>query len=398
MKGVVAGLVISALVAVYVEYKCRKIGFDPAARELPALPTLPATSIDMSGLIERVGEGDLVGPESLVVAGGYMFMGLADGRVVRFANSSDYWTVARTCAVRGQCPPLHECGASPSDAAKSEKRCGRPLGMRLGEDSDSIVLADAYMGLLVLRDPFSASPRLEILADGLGLVNDVAIGEKGEIFFTETSTKFRRRRIFWSAFELRATGRLLSYADGQVRVILDKVANPNGVEYDADTKSLLFVSGVSVRRLDLYSGRVQPFVPVLPGTGDNLRAADALPTGEPRKCYWFGLGSSYTRPFNLLKFFDTNPLARKLVVALVPYRILVEIVPKATLLAVYDTVGRLVALYRDTKPRAAVWLSEAHVFDGYLYLASWYNNFLARVDLEALKLAAKLQEYKLDNY
>lgn len=393
--GVTAGLAITAALAVYVEYKSRKIGFDPAARALPDLPVLEKNEL-LSGVIDRVGEGDLMGPESLVVANGYLFTGLADGRIVRFVDSSNYTTVARSCEVEA-CPPLQQCAASPTDVARSEKQCGRPLGMRLVADTagDALIVADAYMGLLRMTDIYSGMPKLTRLSGGFKLLNDVAVGERGEYFMTETTTQYRRRRIFWAAWEMRPTGRLLSYADGKVRVLLDKVYIPNGLEYDAETKSLLFVSGVSVRRFNMYSGEISTFVPVLPGTGDNIRAMHHLPTGEPRQCYWLGLGSKYAQPFSLLKVFDTNPLARKIVAALVPYRFLVELVPKSTLLAVYDAVGRLIATYQDPTGRAAPWLSEVTIYDGFLYLGSWYNPFLARVKIESLARASQLEQERV---
>lgn len=393
--GLTAGLAISVALGVYVEYRSRKIGFDPAARTMPDLPVLEKNEL-LSGVIDRVGEGDLMGPESLVVANGYLFTGLGDGRIVRFLSPSNYTTVARSCEVE-TCPPLQRCGASPTDVARSEKQCGRPLGMRLVADTagDALIVADAYMGLLRLTDIYSARPQLARLMGGFQLLNDVAVGERGEYFLTETTTQYRRRRIFWAAWEMRPTGRVLSYADGKVRVLLDKVYIPNGLEYDAETKSLLFVSGVSVRRFSVYSGVISNFVPVLPGTGDNIRAMDHLPTGEPRQCYWLGLGTKYAQPFSLLKIFEANPLARKIVTALVPYRLLVELVPKSTLLAVYDPVGRLLATYQDPTGRAAPWLSEASIYEGYIYLGSWYNSFLARVKIDSLAHASQLHQQRV---
>ena len=366
----------AAALAVYVERRCAKIRFEPVVRSLPALPILEK-NYALSGRIERVGEGDLVGPESLVEVDGYLFTGLADGRIVRFVNESNYETVARSCEVHG-CPDA--CGASPADSTRTEKRCGRPLGMR--RDGDDVIIADAYMGLLRLRSATSR-PRLERIAGGLGLLNDVAVAAPGEYYVTETSTVHRRRRIFWAAFEMRARGRILAVSDdGRVRVVVDDVYAPNGIELVGD--HLLVVSGVSVLRIDIATRAISTFVPVLPGTGDNLRAMDHLPDGRRAPCFWFGLGSKYARPFSLLKAFDTAPLVRKLIVALVPYAVLVQLVPKYTLLAAYDADGDLLATYQDPHGRAAPWLSEAHAFNGFIYLGSWYNAFLARVPLDAL--------------
>lgn len=373
---------VVVLLGVFVERKCRRIGFDPVSVSLPPLPSLDGGNVDLLKDAEIV--ENVPGPESLVTWNMYMFSGLADGRIVRFSNASNYVTVARSCEAAGACPPLERCVASPWDEAKTEKACGRPLGMRL--DGDKIVIADAYVGLLVLSDLGSTKPKLRRILSGATLLNDVAVGRPGQYFVTETTTRHRRRRIFWAALEMRSAGRILTYDEsrGVGDVLLDHVYAPNGIEYDAKSNSLIFVSGVSVRRFHLDTGQVSDFIAALPGTGDNVRAMDHLPTGEKKKCYWFGLGSKYAKPFSLLKVFDTVPLARKLMVAFIPYKYLIEIVPKATLLAVYDTGGNLIQTYQDPASQPKVpWLSEAHVYDNHLFLASWYNPFLARIRLDS---------------
>ncbi|KAJ8612219.1 hypothetical protein CTAYLR_002915 [Chrysophaeum taylorii] len=378
---VIVGAVLAC--GVWVNYRCRKIGFEPVKRRLPELPVLEANSLLAEAGLERVGYGDLVGPESLAVRGEYVFTGLADGRIVRLDGPSNWTTIARSCQVES-CPPLASCGASPSDEAKTESKCGRPLGMRLV--GDELVVADAYMGLLRLERVFEPSAIARRLAGGFTLLNDVAVAPDGTIYVTETTTRFKRRRIVYAAFEMQASGRILRYRDGIVETILENAVFPNGIEYDDATKSLVFVSANSVKRLDLASGQVRDFVPVLPGSGDNVRAMRALPTGEDvGPCYWFGLGTKNAKPFSLLKSFDTSPNFRRFIVAVLPYKALVEIAPKYTVIAVYDAAGNLLATYQDPSGKIAPWISEAEVAHGYLYLGSWYNPFLARVSLDSLR-------------
>jgi hypothetical protein len=86
----------------------------------------------------------------------------------------------------------------------------------------------------------------------------------------------------------------------------------------------------------------------------------------------------------LLKFLSERLWLKSIICGLVPYKTIVELVPKLSALAVYGEDGELIEFYQDTNATAP-WLSEGKVFGDYLYLGSWYNPFLARVKLEDLK-------------
>ena len=111
----------------------------PVPIQLPPLRAPPNTSgpaIDF-GAAKHVGEGQLVGPESLAVSddGATLYTGLGDGRVVRITQRDGgplrWQLVARTgTASAGHCGSGERWGG-PSDFFSRERACGRPLGMRL---------------------------------------------------------------------------------------------------------------------------------------------------------------------------------------------------------------------------------------------------------------------------
>ena len=164
---------------------------------------------------------------------------------------------------------------------------------------------------------------------------------------------------------------------------------PNGIALSHDGRHLILVAGVQLLRYSLDKREMlpDPFVSVLHGTGDNIDAMSHLPSGEPQKCYWVGLGSKFAKPFSLPKFVSEKPLLKILLAALVPYKHLVNLIPKMSALAVYDEAGKLIQIYRDDS-KVFPWVSEGESFDGYFYLGSWYNPFLARVKESDMAISA----------
>ena len=384
---------LAALVlAMGVALRARKwIGFAPVSVVLPRLPEVfKRVSLDVP--FEKF--FDAPGPESLVVSAltGAVYTGLGDGRVVKkLVNSNSFETVFRTCEAVKNCPL--NCAQSPWDATGREASCGRPLGLRLLRHEKTLLVADAYFGLLKYD---VVEKKLRVLASNFTLLNDIALSlDERFVFASETSTKHQRRRIFYAALEMRANGRVwrIDVQNGHKDIVADALFMPNGLEV-IDEKTLLIVCGLTVYSLDLNTRALEVFIEPLPGTGDNVRLSKTLPDGEAADLgpyLFFGLGSPYAKPFSLLKFADQRPKLRTFLVGILPYRLLIDLIPKATLLAVYDLQGTLIALYHDdTHHLKAPWISEAHATDdGYLYFGSWYNNFLLRINQADLQKTEK---------
>ncbi|CAJ1960308.1 unnamed protein product [Cylindrotheca closterium] len=414
------------ILAVTIQWRLYSLNLWPVANILPPLQPFPSNDSRLTGKVEIIGKGDLLGPESLVL-GNYagkevLFAGLTDGRIVRIEettennNRSDLSWVS---LVRTGSIPLSDstsCGKGWfADTSNTEAICGRPLGMQLvkrstvdpshsddssttQEDEDVLVIADPYIGLLMITGIYEDTAMRHILATRaktdpedthFHLLNGIVQAPDGSLYITETSQTFQRRRIFYAALDGKPAGRLMRYTKetGQVEVVSTGIFMANGIALSYDQKYLIVVAGVQVLKYSLQARAMEPepFIYAMPGTGDNLHTAGRLPTGEVRDCYWFGLGSKYSRPFSLLNAVSGQPFIKSIIGALVPYKNFVAAIPKFSALAVFDAAtGDLIEIYRDVT-NVAPWLSEATIFGEYLYLGSWFNNYLARVKVEDLK-------------
>ena len=156
-------IVVVTVVAVFIQYRLSSTGVSPVVSVLPPLPTFPSNEGILTGKVQRIGIGDLVGPESLVTAthngAAYMFAGLGDGRIVRLSEDGNHDDLSWTTVMRTGEDDA-KCGkGGPADTTNTEEICGRPLGMKIvkrssidntdyDEDGDVLVVADAYKGLL----------------------------------------------------------------------------------------------------------------------------------------------------------------------------------------------------------------------------------------------------------
>jgi hypothetical protein len=432
--------IVAASTALLVRIRLSYLGLSPISFVLPDLPNFVPDNRLAGVSVDRIGIDDLVYPECLVATRdrGYMFASLGDGRVVRLLDIDGprpaWETILGTGPTfdgdaEGEREDGRRCGrGGPSDDHPSfgprEEFCGRPLGMWLehapsddeGGDEDEnenendvLYIADAYRGLLAATNLYGPGPaNVRVLSndgassdhtagdhDGFALLNSVMRIPDGDVYVTETSTRFRRRRIFHAAMDGASDGRLLRYSDttGKIDVMADGIYMANGLALTHDGTGLLIVSGVRVLRYDLTRGTMDemPFVTVMPGTGDNIKAMEVLPNGTSCKCYWAGLGGKYVGPFSLLWYLSDRPWLRSVLLAFVPYRRIIDLIPKWTALAVYDEGGALITTLTDDGRIAgedgttmggviAPWISEAEPVGNYIYLASWYNPFLARID------------------
>ena len=187
-----------------------------------------------------------VGPEDVAPNKDWVYMGLRDGRIIRYRPSDG----------------LQE------DFAHTQ---GRPLGLAWDE-SGSLIVADAYKGLLRIRD----REQIEVLAtesDGVpfGFTDDVDVGSDGRIYFTDASSKYSQPDYILDALEHRPNGRLLVYdpKSGEVTTLLSDLYFPNGVAVEEDAEFLLFN--------ETWKYRVSKFWLAGPKKGQSEVVLDNLP-------------------------------------------------------------------------------------------------------------------------
>jgi len=161
---------------------------------------------------------------------------------------------------------------------------GRPLGIELyGEDR--LLVADAHVGLLSLSTTTGVIERLVTEVDGhrMAFCNNAAVASNGDIWFSDSSTRYGVDKWKADFVENTRTGRLLCRrADGTVEVHLDGLAFANGVALAVD-ESFVCVAETARRtvvRLWLRgerAGTTDLLAEDLPGYPDNIaRGSDGL--------------------------------------------------------------------------------------------------------------------------
>lgn len=161
---------------------------------------------------------------------------------------------------------------------------GRPLGIELLGDG-RLLIADAHRGLIAV-DPVAGG--VEPLLDSVGgrrmvFCNNAAVAGNGDVWFSDSSTKYPIERWKADFVENTRTGRLLRRRpDGVVTTVLDGLAFSNGVALAAD-ESYVAVAETAARtvvRLWLsgpHEGERDLLCEDLPGYPDNIaRGSDGL--------------------------------------------------------------------------------------------------------------------------
>lgn len=96
------------------------------------------------------------------------------------------------------------CDPKPSALSylRNEHICGRPLGLRFDKRTGDLYIADAYMGLLKVGPEGGLAMPLVTEAEGvpLGFTNDLDIDDDGTVYFTDSSTNYKRRSVSLDSF------------------------------------------------------------------------------------------------------------------------------------------------------------------------------------------------------
>jgi sugar lactone lactonase YvrE len=207
------------------------------------------------------------GPEDVAVgADGRVYSGTADGQIWRW-------------------PPDAHAGVAPDLLADTG---GRPLGIEVDPRDGSLIVCDAYRGLLritadgVLTDLTRTAGGERIL-----LCNNAAVARDGVVYFTDSSRRFPVSHWRRDLLEHRPNGRVLAYdpASGRTDVVATGFYFPNGVALTPGEDALLLCETVSHRllRLALPGGAVT-VLGDLPAYPDNM-----APVGDGT--YWIALAS-----------------------------------------------------------------------------------------------------------
>ncbi|XP_060048518.1 adipocyte plasma membrane-associated protein isoform X2 [Erinaceus europaeus] len=324
---------------------------------------------------ERLFENQLIGPESIANIGDVMFTGTADGRVLKLEN--------------GEVETIARFGSGPCKTRDDEPACGRPLGIRAGPNG-TLFVVDAYKGLFEV-DPQKRKVKLllssETPVEGrkMSFLNDLTITRDGKkIYFTDSSSKWQRRDYLLLVMEGTDDGRLLEYdtETGEVKVLLDQLRFPNGVQLSPAEDHVL-VSETTMARIrrvyvsGLMKGGADLFVENLPGFPDNIRPSSS-------GGYWVSMATIRPSPgFSLLDFLSERPFLKRMIFKLFSQETLLKLVRRHSLVLELSDSGAFRRSLHDPDGQVVAYVSEAHEHGGYLYLGSFRAPFLCRLDLQA---------------
>jgi sugar lactone lactonase YvrE len=315
--------------------------------------------------------GQLLGPESLVFdsQGRGPYTGVSDGRILRYDGPELGWTTfAYTSTNRSAiCAPKSPLAPN----YPFEHVCGRPLGLRFNKAIGELWIADAYLGILKVGPEGGQAESVLNAIDGkrMKFTNDLDFDDKGNLYFTDSSTHWQRRQFIHCLMEADDTGRLIKYnpKTKETTVLIDHLRFSNGVAVSKDGTFLIVVEG-RMGRLYRYwlkgekAGTKELFAE-LPGYPDNIRRNEA---GD----FWVACHCPRTP---LEAFLGTQPLLRKLIIRLpvpTPYVYKMLAGKPHGMILKYSPSGEFKEALEDEGGLVASKISEVEEHDGKLYLGS----------------------------
>uniref|UniRef100_A0A8C2HR61 Adipocyte plasma membrane-associated protein n=1 Tax=Cyprinus carpio TaxID=7962 RepID=A0A8C2HR61_CYPCA len=322
---------------------------------------------------ERLFEDRLIGPESLANIGDVLYTGTADGKIVKIEGRSIH--------------VLATLGKPPCGSREYEHTCGRPLGIRVGPNG-TLFVADAYLGLFEVN-PVTGEVK-SLVSTGkmiggrrLGFVNDLDVTQDGKkLYFTDSSSRWQRRDFMHLIMEATADGRVLEYdiETKEVTVMMENLRFPNGIQLFPDEESVLVAETTMarIRRVHvsgLNKGGMDTFIDNLPGFPDNIRRSSS-------GGYWVAMSAVRPNPgFSMLDFLSQRPWLKKLIFKLFSQDTLLKFVPRYSLVVELQDGGTCVRSFHDPHGMVAAYISEAHEYNGHLYLGSFRSPYLCKLDL-----------------
>lgn len=350
---------------------------DPVAYSFPEPPEMTGALSPNNHLQKavRLYENELVGPESILVDGDYLYTGTADGKVLVIH--------------KGEIRVLAELGRKPCGRFEDEPTCGRPLGMRL-DKSGYLIVCDAYLGLfkinVVTGDVFTLWPSsAPINGKKMRLLNDLDIASDGTIYMSDSSTKWDRKQHRYCIFEGEDTGRLISYdpVTNTTRELFSGIPFANGVQLSKDQSYLLLTSTTlgKIFRYNLQGpnrGKLEVFNDNLPGLPDNIRRSSY-------GGYWVGLATVRKKSFSFIDFAASRPWLRSLMTKLFSLDVLTSLVPKYGLVIHLNERGEITKSLHDPTGTKITAVSEVEDKDGILYMGSYNLPYLAKLNLNSIK-------------
>ncbi|CAN4100815.1 unnamed protein product [Withania somnifera] len=330
--GVLAGVFL--LLAVY-------YGVDPFKQSaIYGIKDFKAYKVDVPAWSEipRKFLNQIQGPQSIAFdpKGRGPYTGIADGRIVLW-DGKRWIDFAYTSVNRsGLCDPK----PSPLSYLKNEHICGRPLGLRFDKRTGDLYIADAYFGLMKVGPEGGLVETLTTEAEGLPLrfTNDLDVDDEGNVYFTDSSTKYQRRKC--------------------KLIIIEKLRFQHGLISFSYRLQKYWLKGEKAGASEVMA--------VLPGYPDNV-------TIHSRSSIYSYINSVYPQ---LRLFLLKLPIPIK-------HRSLLHGGDKVPAIVVkYSPEGKLLQILEDGEGKVVRAVSDVEEIDGNLWMGSVFMPFIAVYRLE----------------
>ncbi|XP_050464407.1 adipocyte plasma membrane-associated protein Hemomucin-like [Cataglyphis hispanica] len=348
---------------------------------------------------EKLFESKLIGPEALAAYNGQLYTGIMnDGYIVRIEEDGfvPIVTFGKKC-----------------DGLWQEHKCGRPLGLKF-DKKGNLYAVDAYYGIFkvnVATGEYKNIVNISKPIDGKFplIPNSIEIMENGDLYWTHSSTDFALYDLV-QLFFTNPSGRLIRYnaAKKKNEVLLENLAFANGVILSDDENFILVAESLACRIIKYHlkgpkSGQHEIFIEGLPGTPDNLQSDGQ---GGFLVTTVFTITSEHPQ---LIVTLTPHPYLRKMLVRSLlmfelPFKLLHDIYPSTFTEKVmhaigshhiagqFDSYGKSLVLRIDASGNIMEVLSsddntirsisEAHIHNGFVWFASPWRNYLARIPLQ----------------
>ncbi|ELU04275.1 hypothetical protein CAPTEDRAFT_171602 [Capitella teleta] len=324
---------------------------------------------------ERIFEGKIKGPESMVNQNGHIYTGTADGKVLHI--------------YKGEIQVLATLGQPPCGSFADEPNCGRPLGMRIDKEGYLVVI-DTYLGLFRINvatgDVFQIfSTSMKIGNRDPVFMNDLDVASDGMMYITDSSI-FQRREFPLDVLEGRNHGRLIQYdpETNSSRVILENLAFANGVQLSKKEDFVLVAETTRFRIIKYHlkgpkTGRAEVFIENLPVSPDNIRRSS---TGG----FWVAgaVCRGHHMTFNLFDWIGPKPWLRSLVSRQLPLWLVHKALMPCGMILELNQQGDIVRAFMDPSGEKVAFLSEVEDDSGILYLGSFSTPFMSRLNINKL--------------
>ncbi len=339
------------------------VDIEPSAWDAPLAPAAAGVYASNDALAACVvfTRTPAPGPDTIAFdAIGYLYTGLGDGRIIRISPD----------------------GTRTDMLARID---GRATGIAFDTRGNLLVADEGRGRVHRLESDGKVEPLVrDIDGEPMMLVNDLAVGNDGAIYITESSTRFTLEQLRLEILEHRPNGRIVLHdpARRATRVLVPNLYFPNGIVVSPDQTHLVFTE-TTAYRVSRYWLR-GPKAGTLEVMLDNLPGFPGDVTVSENGRYWLSLLARRSAMVDRLAGWPSV----RAVVARLPAALLPEPEPLPYLIA-FDSAGRvtatLQAALRDDLPS----FSSVVENGGFLYMGS--PGVGARIDGTAVYRAATPQ-------